>query len=214
MKVVFFFPSSHTRGFSIALNISFWILESSYHTIQVFLFKSTVSGNSFSEMNNTVLKWLQSSWKLVGLWRIQDNLNLRCLDPCKSFTVLSWFCFCVLKCGKTLREKKEKQNVIRRGKKKQKILWMLPGGKMWNRIWISFCFEKNVTAYEIWGPVKDKMFQSHSLEQTPNSTCGVFCHMTEQLVTDSESSGVPFSALTNLRLPITYHLLCASQVAQ
>lgn len=74
----FYFPHI-PEIFLIALNISFWILESPHHTIQLFS-KHTVLGNSFSEMNNTVLKWLQFL-KLVGFGRIQENLNLRYLIP-------------------------------------------------------------------------------------------------------------------------------------
>ena len=109
------------------------------------------------------------------------------------------------KMWKDLEGEKRKQNVIRRGKKK--ILWMLPGGED-VKLDLNFLFvcEKNVTACEIWGPWRTKCFKVTLWNNPQIPHVGCFCHMTEQLVTDSESSGAPFSALTNLRLPITYHL--------
>ena len=83
--------------------------------------------------------------------------------------MLSLLCF---KMWKDLEGEKRKQNVIRRGKKN--LVNATCRGKCETGSEFPFCFWEE--CYCLWNmrPVKDKMFQSHSLEQPPNSTCGVF----------------------------------------
>lgn len=121
--------------------------------------------------------------------------------------VLSCFCFWVLKCRKTLRERRGSKMLSEGGEKKTSCECYLEG-KMWNWILISFLFLRRMSL-----PMKYEACERQNVPKSLFGTVpnfhmwGVFLMwLIEQIVTDSENSGAPFSPLTNLSLPITYHL--------
>ena len=93
--------------------------------------------------------------------------------------VLSCFCFCVLKCRKTLRERRGSKMLSEGGKKKN-LLWMLPGGENVKLdLNFLFVFEKNVTAYEIWGLWKTECSEVTLWDSPQLPHVGCFSHVTD-----------------------------------